>query len=338
MQHQPTRPIQTGAEKKGQAPSYLTSRSRKENVLWLWWYRIASPPEPGEDASFREIERFRRGRIGSQIILALYFLLLIAIPDRFVGTNIYLLPIIAGSTVALIAATVCNRLGMIHSAGIIVVLTFTAFPVLNIITTPGGLSMLVLPIFGLLVLSLLCAVSFLPPGWIFVMALINILFTFFALIYLPRTAELEAILSIAFTGIVTPIILSQILISVVAFVWVRSTTHALKRADRAEELARLEHDLALQSEEAAQQKQRLEASIQKIVETHMRVANGDFDARVPIQRENVLWQISGPLNNLLARAQRWRMEAEELYQVKMALQKAREENDLLRKQLGRFIA
>jgi hypothetical protein len=217
-----------------------------------------------------------------------------------------------------------------------VVLTFLAFPILNIVTTPGGLSMLVLPLFGLLVLPLLCAVSFLPPGWIFVVALINILFTLLSLTYLPRTAELSAILAIAYAGIVTPIIFSQILVSVVAFVWVRSSTQALQRADRAEELARLEHDMALQAEEAAHQKQRLEDSIHKIVETHMRVANGDFDARVPVGEENVLWQISGPLNNLLARTQRWRQDANELYHAKLALQHAREENELLKRRVGRL--
>jgi hypothetical protein len=328
---------QAGPEKNAQVPSYLVTRTNRENILWRFWYDLTAPPEPKGDASVQDIEIFRRGRTGSQIILALYFLLIIAIPARFVGTNIYLIPIIIGSACALLVATILNRLRLITLAGVIVVLTFMAFPILNIVTTPGGLSMLALPLYGLLVLPLLCAVSFLPPWWIFVVALTNILFTLFSLTYLPRTAELSAILAIAFAGIVTPIILSQVLISIVAFVWVRSSTHALLRADRAEELARLEHDLALQSEEAAQQKQRLEGSIQKIVETHMRVANGDFNARVPLTEENVLWQISGPLNNLLARTQRWRQEASELQQAKFALQRSREETETLKRYLDRPI-
>lgn len=334
MQNYSVQPI---PNKNGQKPSYLASRPQQRDRLWQWWYRIASPPEPGNDPSFQQIEQFRRGRTGSQIILALYFLLIISIPAQFVGTNnSYLIPIVAGAALTLTIATILNRLGKINAAGILVVLTFAAFPIVNIITTPGGLSMLVLPLFDLLVLSLLCAVSFLPPWWVFVMALANILFTVLSLTYLPRTAELSAILAIAFGGIVTPIILSQVLISVVAYAWVQGTSAALQRADRAEELARLEHDLALQSEEAAQQKQRLEESIHKIVETHMRVANGDFDARVPVVEENVLWQISGPLNNLLARTQRWRQDAAELYQVKLVLQQVREENEMLKRQLGRM--
>ncbi|MBV9231221.1 MAG: hypothetical protein JOZ18_18060 [Chloroflexi bacterium] len=321
-------------QRDAQVPLYLTTRQRQESTFLRWWYRLASPPEPASTASFKEMEHFRRGRAGSQIIMALYLLLVISIPAGFVGTNIYLIPIVIGASLALIVGTMLNRVGKVNAAGIIVVLTFIAFPVVNIVTTPGGLSMMVLPLFGLLILPLLCAVSFLPPWWVFVVALGNSLFTLFSLIYLPRTAELSAILAIAFAGILTPIVLSQIIVSIVAFAWVQGTTRALSRADRAEELARLEHDLALQAEVAAQQKQQLETSIQKIVETHIRVANGDFNARVPLTQDNVLWQVSGSLNNLLARMQRWRQDSAELQQVKLALQQAREENGMLRRLLG----
>ncbi|GAC1360375.1 MAG: hypothetical protein NVS2B12_09140 [Ktedonobacteraceae bacterium] len=40
----------------------------------------------------------------------------------------------------------------------------------------------------------------------------------------------------------------------------------------------------------------LDASIQQIVQTYMRIANGDFDARVPLNQDNVLWQVAGSLN------------------------------------------
>jgi HAMP domain-containing protein len=313
-----------------QVPLYLTTKPRQESKALRWWYRIASPPAPRSAVSFQEMERFRRGRTGSQIILGLYFLLIISIPAGFIGTNIYLIPIVIGTSFALLIATALNRLGKVNAAGVIVVLAFIAFPIINIVTTPGGLSMLVLPLYGLLVLPLLCAVSFLPPWWVFVVALGNSLFTLYSLTSLPRTAELSAILAIAFAGIMTPIILSQVIVSVVAYAWVQSTTQALVRADRAEELAKLEHDMARQAEEAAQQRRQLEASIQKIVETHMRVANGDFSARVPLTQDNVLLQISGSLNNLLARAQRLRQDSNELQQVKLALQQARDENGRLR--------
>jgi len=152
---------------------------------------------------------------------------------------------------------------------------------------------------------------------------------------LPHTKELDAVLNVAFAGIVTPIILSQMIVSVVAYLWVTGAVRAIMRADRAEEIARLEHDLALKAEMAAQQKEQLEASIQKVVDTHTRVANGDFSARVPLTRDNILWQISGSLNNLLSRLQRLRQDANELMQVKAALQQSREENRKLLRALGK---
>ena len=324
------------AQGDGQAPEYLTTRHRDIGML-RWWYPIASPRELEDTASLRERELFRRGRTGSQILLALYLFLIISIPTGFFGANFAVIWITAVGFFALIIATLLNRMGNVNLAGFIVVITFMANPIADIVTTPGGLNMMSLPLFGLLILPLLCAVSFLPPWWVFVIAAINSLFSFAALLpntlpmLPPQTAELNAMLTVNFAGIVTPIILSQLIVSVVAYLWVHSTTQALVRADRAEELAKLEHDLALQAEAAAQQKRLLETSIQQIVEVHRRISNGDYNARVPLTQDNVLWEISGSLNNLLARVQGWRQDSAQLRQMRFALEQAREENKRLTK-------
>jgi hypothetical protein len=172
----------------------------------------------------------------------------------------------------------------------------------------------------------MCAVSFLPPWWVFVVAAGNCLFTLYVLRFMPTTGELHEVLKVAFPGIFTPIVLGQGIVSIVAFLWVRGATLALLRAERAEEIAKLEHDMVLQgAEEVAEQKQQLDASIRSIVEVHTRVANGDFDARVPLTQDNVLWQISGSLNNLLARVQRLRQDAAKVQQVQIALKEAHDE-------------
>lgn len=324
------------AQGDGQAPEYLTTRHRDIGML-RWWYPIASPRELEDTASVRERELFRRGRTGSQILLALYLFLIISIPTGFFGANFAVIWITAVGFFALIVATFLNRVGNVNLAGFVVVITFMANPIADIVTTPGGLNMMSLPLFGLLILPLLCAVSFLPPWWVFVIAAINSLFAFAVLLpntlpMLPQqTAELNAMLTVNLAGIVTPIILSQLIVSVVAYLWVHSTTQALVRADRAEELAKLEHDLALQAEAAAQQKRLLETSIQQIVEVHRRISNGDYNARVPLTQDNVLWEISGSLNNLLARVQGWRQDSAQLRQMRFALEQAREENKRLTK-------
>lgn len=327
-----------------QLPEYLAEKQQQGNKIFQWWYRFTSPPPPKAGASFQEHELFRRGRTGSQIIPALYLLLIISLPAGLVetqlaglplATNPYLLPISILGAILLTVATLLNRMGKVNVAGFIVVATFLATPMANIVTTPDGLNVATLPSYGLLVLPLVCAVSFLPPWWVFVIAAVNCLFTFYSLTSLTLTFELKAFLDTNFWGIVTPIILSQMIVSVIAYLWVSSTIQALARADQAEQIARLEHDLGKQAEAAAQRKIQLENSIQKIIETHMRVANGDFKARVPLTPDNVLWQISGSLNNLLARVQSLRQEAAELQQVRSAYQQVLEENRILKEMIQR---
>jgi len=54
------------------------------------------------------MERFRRGRAGSNIILALYLLLIVSISAQFVGTTSYLIPIIIGAAIASAVAIVSS--------------------------------------------------------------------------------------------------------------------------------------------------------------------------------------------------------------------------------------
>ena len=102
----------------------------------------------------------------------------------------------------------------------------------------------------------------------------------------------------------------------ISFLWVSSLQRALRERDQAEEVARLERDLSTQTEIMAQQKVQLEQSIDMILQTQMRVANGDLSARVPLNSENVLWSVAGTLNNLITRLQRARGAEEQLERTK----------------------
>ena len=84
----------------------------------------------------------------------------------------------------------------------------------------------------------------------------------------------------------------------------RSVDNAIARADQAEELARLEHAFA-------EQTRQLEQGIREIQQVHVRVANGDFNARAPLAQDHILWQIAYSLNNLIQRVQR-SIEAEHM--------------------------
>ncbi len=86
----------------------------------------------------------------------------------------------------------------------------------------------------------------------------------------------------------------MLVVALASWLWARSVERALRRADRAEEVAALEHALGEQSDQ-------LERGIQALLATLVQVANGDFSARANGSQENLLWQVAVPLNKLLAR-------------------------------------
>jgi len=279
---------------------------RKPTGLLSTWYRLTSPPEPAKTAPFQEKELFRRGRTGSQISIVLFFLIFTSIPAAFGSDgkpNPLLIGILVVNLLILCLALLLNRMGQVNLAGVLVVLSVISGPTTYIVTIPGGINTIALPTFSLLVLSLMCAVSFLPPAWIFVVAAINVAFTLFALTSLHSTGELQHLLQTAFPTVATPILLSQIIVSTVAYIWVSGARLAILRADRAEEVAALERRELERQQVEVEQKQQLDTGIQQLIQTHMQVANGNFTARAPLMKDNILWQVAYSLNNLLARLQ-----------------------------------
>jgi hypothetical protein len=299
--------------------SYLTQqRQRKKSPQGLarilqFWYGIASPPEPSASASFEERELFRRGRTGSQITIFLFLLLFISYPAAFQGSNPLLVVLITIDLFIMIIATAFNRLGMINAAGSLAVLSVITTPTINILTTPHGLGTIVLPIFGMLVLPLMCAVSFLPAWWVFIVGAGNCVFSVWVLKFMPSVGELHEVLQVAFPGILVPILISQIIVSIVAFLWVQGATQALRRADRAEEIAQLEAIEIKRKEEQLAISRQIEEGVQQIIATmNTVVTQNDFSIRVPMSQENILWRVSRSLNNLLSRLQGFKQGQEEL--------------------------
>jgi hypothetical protein len=118
---------------------------------------------------------------------------------------------------------------------------------------------------------------------------------------------------VAFPGIVTPIVLSQLIVSTVAFLWVRGATQALLRADRAEEIAQLEAVEIKRKEEQLALSKQIEEGVQQIIATmNTVVTRNDFSIRVPMSQENILWRVSRSINNLLSRLQGFKQSQEEL--------------------------
>ena len=301
--------------------------SRSKGVLLLnWWYFLCAPPDVSASASFIVREQARRGRIASLIILGILIAAVMLVPIIiFAAPTLFLLPwaitsAIVGMIFCLIAIPL-NRSQHVKIAGILLLIAVDVIVAGIVLSERNGLDPLFLSMFDLLVISELIAASLLDPTSVFWVAVFNTLLILFDINVQPRSMMwMQMVMSqqLTYSLLARPIAL-YFVVAAVSYLWVRSALNALHRADRAELIAELE------KREVAQ-KQQLEQEIEQILATHVRVANGDFNARAPIYQNHALWQISTALNTLLARlksalqAERnLRSTTEEVAQLRMAL-------------------
>ncbi len=318
----------------GSRPSYLQPAIAKVPSWFAWWYRWSCPAEPLPTAPLMQRERFRRARLVSLFIFLMQIFVITSIPAGFSGTNPFLAIVLVFAFVANVAAMLCNRSGFVTIAGLLVVFNVELSMSMNIITTPHGLSLAVLPLFDILVIPLVLAASLLPAGFVFLFALLNSAFAILGTLFLPHSADLASALKVSTFGLISLPVFIQIILAVIAFFWVRGATQALARADRAEQIALLEHEIAASRQELAEQKGQLEAAIQVIARALLQSNQSDDYQRIPTQG-NVLWEIAGPINNMIGRLQRLRYtEAEhqqylkELNMLLSALRTAQEKQQI----------
>lgn len=279
-----------------------------KNVSQRWFFYTA-PPAPSQDALLRERTQARRGRLTSVITLGLLTLSLIALPiGLLIGDRTLTFGSLLSFFLYLVSLLLFNRFGRIYWAGALILMSFNLLVIPSLLFPSDGLSLADSPNFDLLSISLLIAVAMLPARSVWVMALVNSIFIGLDVLVVPHGGDLGQAIAFAGPGIVSRPMLLEVVVAVVVFVFVRSQEKAIVEADRSKEIAKLQQQLLTQKQEVEEQNRRLQASIAPIIETHRRVANGDFSARVPYDTQSVLWQIAGSLNNLVARAQRLRQE------------------------------
>ena len=291
-----------------------------------WWYAFSAPPEVPENAHFEARERVRRGRVASLLIIGTFLAavvivstILLAIPGVFLLQ--WTLTGICIGVLCCIIAIPLNHKGNVHGAGILLLIAVDVIVAGIVLSERDGLDPLFLSMFDLLVASELIAVSLLAPTSVFVVALANSLLIVLDINVQPHSmmwSQMIASQGVAYSLLARPIIL-YVVVAAVSYLWVRSAVTALQRADRAELITELER-------RELDQKHQLEEGIEQILKTHIQIANGNLEARAPIQQSNVLWRIGLALNNLLARFQyasqaerNLQREAADVTQLRLAL-------------------
>ncbi|HEV7235229.1 MAG TPA: hypothetical protein VGN15_03545 [Ktedonobacteraceae bacterium] len=294
--------------------------------LLQWWYQFSSPADAAADASFFTREQVRRGRVASLVILGILCAAILLVPIILLAVpGMLVLPWAFTSTGVGILCCLCaiplNRTRHVQLAGILLLIAVDVIVAGIVLSERDGLDPLFLSMFDLLVVAELIAASLLTPISVFGVALLNSILIIIDINLQPRSMMwMQMVLSqqLAYSLLARPIAL-YVVVAAVAYLWVNSALNALQRADRAELIAELER-------RENEQKQHLEQEIEQILLTHVRVANGDLNARAPTYQDNALWQINIALNNLLARfksalrAERnLRNLAEEVMQLRVAL-------------------
>ena len=271
------------------------------------------------DVHQREVAR--RSRLASWIILGLLIMLLALVPAG--STDMPTMVAIVFGFLGVLVAAVLNRAGLVTVAGLLLVV-LVVLGVMGAVTgAKTGLDTIYLPSYDLLAIGVIIGASILPRIAAFVIAFINVGIISLDFALQHHTGDLiTQIHNDSVLGILARPIALQVIIATVAYLWVRGADEAIKRADRAEEIARLEHAVA-------EQRRQIEIAAQQLLETHVRAANGDYGARASITQDNLLWQVGVSLNNLLARLQKsgqaehmLRRTDEELRRLAMAIDDA----------------
>ncbi|MBV9711813.1 MAG: hypothetical protein JO011_12985 [Ktedonobacteraceae bacterium] len=240
-------------------------------------------------------EAGRRKQVVSVVLLVITLFQLLQLPGAIIMHSALAIWSVILGLVLCGCAMFFNRLGRLTIVSILLIVIVDMGCGLMLLTTPMGLDVGDLPIFDVLIVSDLIAVSLLPAISIFPVAASNIIFIIADLIFQPRTPMLNMMLSsnMAYNSIIQPISL-QVVVAAIAFIWVRSALRALARADRAEEIAELRR-------REIEQKQQLEHGVEHLSEVLVRASNGERSVRAQLSQDNMLWRISNSINLLLTR-------------------------------------
>ncbi len=218
-------------------------------ILLQNWYQVTTPTFSVENSNLKQREMARQAHLTSTISLLSLLILFPVFLGAMLATNMHLLLIIILALLFQGIAIWLNRQQKILAAGLIVVLWFILGLSIFLITTPERLDVANLTDFYLPVETELLAVSLLPAWIVFPVTIYNCLLIEILLFWKPHTSGLDRLLAISSYQISLQPVLLQIVVAVVSYLWVKSATQAIIRADRAEEIAQLTQTIALQNQQ-----------------------------------------------------------------------------------------
>jgi hypothetical protein len=257
-------------------------------------------------------EQARRSRLASWILLGLFIGMLILSPLAIGDTRSQL--ILGLWIVGLVGATVLNRRGWVTAAGVVLVALLSGGILFANLASPIGLTMGELPNFDAYVVSVVLAATLLPRLLTFLVAAANTLLIVANYLFQPHNANItqdaalyssETVQTLSL--LVRPIAL-QLVLAVVAYLWVRGAEEAIRRADGAEEI------VALQRREQTRSLA-LQEGVRYLQQALSAWVMGDVRHRIPAMPDPVLEQVREDLNLFIDRFGPHRQASFALYRL-----------------------
>lgn len=289
---------------------------------WIrWWYFLAAPPAPphAEELPLKEREFLRRGKLTSiALLIELVELTIQLIPSIHDGTNAFIF--ILASIAFLVVAVILNRARKLLFAGLLTMFVLEA-GMISVLALPPSvpLTLSQIPFIFLLSQSLLISVLLFPAWAILIVAAINILVTLLVLVVVPKTVEFQTYLQAHAGPMFGLPITTLVLIALISYIVITSLQESLVRADKAEEVTKLQQVMAEQTRRELQAKRQLESDISEIVSGLTRFSNGDNQARIRLEQGNPLWSIAATINNMMSRFVRLREQERPREQTALAV-------------------
>ena len=291
--------------------------------------RLATPATKSTELLARE--QVRRKQIVTIILWVVVAFQLAGLPGAIAMHSPLAIGTVVLGLILCGIAMIFNYFGNVAVVSLLLIAVIDLGCGLMLLTSPMGLDTSDLPVFDVLLVSELIAVSLLPAVSVFPVAVSNIVFIILDLTFQPHTMGLDMMLksNMAYNTVSQPILL-QAVVAVISFVWVRSALNALARADRAEEIAELRRREAELQQRELDQRHELDQGVEYLSHVLVTAANGQRNVRAVLAQDNVLWRIGNAINLLLTRLSRANQaEIEnqrlrsELFRVSEALHRSR---------------
>lgn len=303
---------------------------------WInWWYTLAAPaaPDDAENLPLHDREFLRKGKLTSlAMLIEIFLMLLTAVPAVIVSPsnqaeashlNVNLILLILLPVVFTTISALFNRAGKLLLASVLVIISLEVIEIVaGVAGLTSNLGVMELLVIFILVHPLMLSALLLPAWGILAVAGVNVVAAALLVFlpFLPRTPELVSFME---RGGRVPLFalpaVTLLLCALICFIVITSLQESFKRADKAEEVAKLHELVTKQTSQELLAKRQLEGDIKEIITGMTRFANGDNQARIQLEPGCSLWSVASSINNMMGRFIRLREQDQPMQQSFMAL-------------------